>query len=343
MHDCSATLSQSTMLNVLSDRLDQQLSLVKQHKSRFQRLWRRASLIKNGERQEPQDEHSVNLRYCLLFASNLNFQNVFRHPESNIYSPRRNVPYKWIPSSFIVRQQHMQLAFYNKHIIWLSEQPNTSTPLGINLYVPIGYFGITFYKCLDSQFVCMPELIEPGLQNLSMDVINLNYTFQAITPGTIEGDLCIFPCFCPEPWQVMNISPPNENYFFALRLHQRIIIQPGHTQTVYLDAAFIHAPSTCALIVGTRQMNQLGIIIRPVIWLPGTVATVTLVNTSGSAVYISGTTSVAKVVFTTRRFVYLLVHNHPIGQLLVPPTPDTGFTHMPEHHILQQLLACENE
>ncbi|AEV80608.1 deoxyuridine triphosphatase [Cercopithecine betaherpesvirus 5] len=329
------------MLGVLTDRLDQQLILTKPHKSRFQRWCRKSSLIKNGERQDSQEDHSLNLRYCLQFATNLNFQNVFRHPEVDIFTTRRNIPYKWSPSSFLIKQQNTQLTFRNKHIIWLSEQPNTSIPLGISLYIPIGYFGITFYKCLDSQFVCMPELIEPGLRNLSMEVINLSYTFQAITPGTIEGDICIFPCFRPEPWQLMNMPPPNDNHFFSLRVQQRIIIQPNYTHTVYLDTAFIQAPSTCALVVGTRHMAQLGLITRPVIWLPGTVATVTLVNTSNSAVYISSNTAIAKVVFTTCRFAYLVVNSHPIGQLLVPPIPETGFTHTPEHHILQQLLLPE--
>ncbi|QQL09702.1 Ba101 [Baboon cytomegalovirus] len=329
------------MLSVLTDKLDQQLIVSQPHKSRFQRLWQKASLIKNGERQEPQENQSLNLRYCLLFASNLNFQNAFRHPPVDIFSPRRNIPYKWSPSSFIVRQQNTQLTFFNKHIIWLSEQPHTCTPLGIGLYIPLGYFGITFYKCLDAQFVCMPDLIEPGLRNLSMEVINLSYTFQAITPGSIEGDICIFPSFCPEPWQMMNMLPPNENNFFFLRLPQRTTIQPSHSHTVYLDAAYIHAPTTCALIVGTRQMAQLGLITRPTIWLPGTVASVTLVNTSNTAVHVSSSATIAKVVFTTRVFAYLILENHPIGHLLVPPIPDTGFTHTPEHHILQQVMPHE--
>ncbi|AAM00711.1 deoxyuridine triphosphatase [Panine betaherpesvirus 2] len=338
------------MLTVLTDRIDSQIVLSRPAHSRFQRFWEPPSLIikDNGDPPPPMlAEKSLNMRYCVRFASDTDFQNLFTPPDDGGGGgdggsplPQPKIPYKWLPSSFIVKQCQTQLAFHNKHIIWLSRERKIPTSLGISLYIPEGFFGITFYKCLDAQFVCMPELIEPGLQMPQMDIVNLSYNFQAIFPGTIEGDIGVFPCFAPEPWQLMNVPPPNEHGFFTLRTRHTVIIRAGHTQTVYFDAAYVHAPGICALIVGTRHFSQSDLIIRPTIWLPGTVACVTVVNASGTTVCISPNTTMTKVVFTTRRFAYLLVGSHPIGQLIVPPTPELGFTHTPEHALLQRLSGC---
>ncbi|AFR56226.1 deoxyuridine triphosphatase [Human betaherpesvirus 5] len=346
------------MLTMLTDRIDSQLVLSRLPRSRFQRFWETPTLIMKEESAPSSGsiilaEKSVNMRYCVRFASDSDFQTTFTLPQSTeekydkeqhpgedeasspLPSPLK-VPYKWMPSSFIVKQCHTQLAFYNKHIIWLSRERKVPTSLGVSLYIPEGFFGITFYKCLDAQFVCMPELLESGLQVPQLDVVNLNDTFQSIFPGTIEGDIGVFPCFVPEPWQLMNLPPPNEHRFFVLRTRQTLVIGPGHTQTVYFDAAYVHAPGICALIVGVRQFSQSDLIIRPTIWLPGTAAGVTVVNTSHTTVCISPHTTVAKAVFTTHRFTYLPVGSHPLGQMIVPPTPDIGFTHTPEHALLQR-------
>ncbi|AEV80922.1 deoxyuridine triphosphatase [Saimiriine betaherpesvirus 4] len=324
------------MAPILTDRIGQHLVLSPPRESRFQSFFD-SPLIKDEAETKTEEEKYFNLNFCL--RSTQEHILIYYSPINMLYEHQRKIPYKWTPSSFFVKQCQNRLTFFNKHIVWLAEERSTTLPLGIDVYIPAGYFGITFYKCLDLNFICMADLVEPGLQTPRVQIVNLTENFQAISPGAIEGDICVFPYFLPEPWQVMNLPQPNDKKFYLIKLHAPLILSPGQVRTILLDIAYLYSFGACALIFGTRHFNRSGVLIRPTIWLPGTVASVSIVNISDQPVRLTVHAPIFKIIFTTYHFAYLIVNTHPIKQLIVPPISDTGFTHTPDSVFLKQLSS----
>ncbi|AEV80767.1 deoxyuridine triphosphatase [Aotine betaherpesvirus 1] len=326
------------MVSILTDRLSHHFILSSPRKSRLQPFFK-TPLIKDETAQDDGEQQLFfNLRFCIRSISERTAIH-YPLPASAREQTQRKIPYKWTPSSFFVKQHQTRLTFFNKHIVWLSEDRNTTLPLGVDVYIPTGHFAITFYRCLDLSFICMADLIESGLQTPKVQIVNLTDKFQAISPYAIEGDICVFPCLLPEPWQVINLPQPTDKRFFLVKLQAPVILEPGQVRTIFLDIAYLYPFGACALIFGTRHFNRTGVLIRPTIWLPGTVATVTVANISNNSVRLTTQAALVKIVFTSYHFAYLLVDTHPIGQIIVPPVPEVGFTHTPDSAFLKQLSA----
>lgn len=236
-----------------------------------------------------------------------------------VQHPKLEIEYRSRELNFAIRHVGDRLRISNQNTVWLSHGKNKSLSLGLRVDIPPGCFALALYRTLTPRCYCATDVIEPGNVNPEIQIVNAAGGSYGVDPGCIDGIVRIYPFFIPEPWEVVNLESPIENTYFVMRLRSPMFIAPFLNSYVTLDCTHI-CPRSCVLVIGTRHLNRLGVIVNPVIWLPGTMPVLHLVNKTSRFVRFDAGTPVARAIFTSKGFCTGSSSDPLLGQFLCPKT-----------------------
>nr|CDI95407.1 GP72 [Caviid herpesvirus 2 str. CIDMTR] len=215
--------------------------------------------------------------------------------------PIPRISLKTTGTNFRMSQLDKSMAiFTNRAIIWLSAGATHVIRVNGMLEIPKGCFGIIMYRNSCPSFFSPTELVEPGQRAFEVQISNISSILsQALAPGSIEGTILIFRYFVPEPWEVINMTPPHEGFHHFIRTRETLRIKPYRILTVVPEATHVCAPQHSAIIIGTRHLNRSGVVVCPTIWHAGTMPVVTIHNVTAYTVRLQAHSPIARVVFTS--------------------------------------------
>lgn len=238
------------------------------------------------------------------------------------HAAAKSITFRSRDLNFSVRNEHDSLVIRNVKTLWITAKKNKTLSLGLKIEIPRGHFALLMYVTKQRGCFCVPDILDDEVTNPDIQIVNVTGCEQTVEPGHVDGYVRIYPYFVPEPWETVNMSPPFNTYF-TFRSNDTIVLPSFSSRAVTQNCTHICEGSYTALIVGTRKLSRMGVLVEPMIWYPGVIPSIRIVNATSKCIRISKGTQIARIVFTIPGFSITSVPEQPIARIVCPSTAVT--------------------
>ncbi|CAA58379.1 U45 [Human betaherpesvirus 6A] len=208
-----------------------------------------------------------------------------------------------------------KITLVNRELIWVPHDQVRIVKLDISLYIPDGFFGVITGHSNDVFCECVTEIITDET-DISVFLMNLSEHSLMLLPGDVEFSINFLPCYIPEPWEMINLSPP-EFAIFHLKASREFIAKPNSYTIQYFDAMYVCADELKALMIPSKEIAKLGLLIETYIWNKDTIPSIKIFNSTRKTIYIPTGICIARIIFTCGHFCLSLMPERAINRLQV--------------------------